>query len=186
MPELMIIWLQTEVATDLGTGDGKAEGVLASGGKLDGLHLRHVLVLGDGDLNLDRGGGSHGIGVAESSISESMVSKSGVAKTMVSEAGVSESVGQDGGNSRGSLSGFLISGSLPAGLALLQAGDLVAEGVYASGLMGGVLDDRHGHLNLVHHGLGHGVGVAGIAKAMVAEATIGQTPVGQNNLEQEN
>ena len=179
---MVVIWLQTEVATDLGTGDGKAEGVLAGGGELDGLHLRHVLVLGHGHLNLNGGRGSHGVGVAV----ESGVAESSVAKTMVAKAGVSESVGQDGGNSRGSLSGFLISGSLPAGLALLQAGDLVAEGVYASGLMGGVLDDRHGHLNLVHHGLGHGVGVAGIAKAMVAEATIGQTPVGQNNLEWKN
>ena len=170
---MVVIWLQTEVATDLGAGDGKAEGVLACRGELDGLHLRHVLVLGHGHLNLNRGGGSHGVGVAESS----------VAKTVVAEA---ESVGQDGGNSRGSLSGFLVSGSLPAGLALLEAGDGVAEGVLAAGVNGGVLDDRHGHLDLVHHGLGHGVGVAGIAKAMVAEATIGQTPVGQNNLKQEN
>ena len=170
---MVVIWLRTEVATDLGAGDGKAEGVLACRGELDGLHLRHVLVLGHGHLNLNRGGGSHGVGVAESSI----------AKTVVAKA---ESVGQDGGNSRGSLSGFLVSGSLPTGLALLEAGDGVAEGVLAAGVNGGVLDDRHGHLDLVHHGLGHGVGVAGIAKAMVAEATIGQTPVGQNNLKQEN
>merc|ERR1719295_305723 len=108
-----------------------------------------------------------------------MVAKSSVAKTVVAKA---ESVGQDGGNSRGSLSGFLVSGSLPAGLTLLEAGDGMAEGVLAAGVNGGVLDNRHGHLDLVHHGLGHGVGVAGIAKAMVAEATIGQTPIGQNNL----
>ena len=62
----------------------------------------------------------------------------------------------------------------------------MAEGVLAAGVNGSVLDNGHGHLDLVHHGLGHGVGVAGIAKAMVAEATIGQTPVGQNNLEWEN
>ena len=180
---MVVIWLQTEVATDLGAGDGKAEGVLACRGELHGLHLRHVLVLGHGHLNLNRGGGSHGVGVAESSVAESMVAESSVAKTVVAKA---ESVGQDGGNSRGSLSGFLVSGSLPAGLALLEAGDGMAEGVLAAGVNGGVLDDGHGHLDLVHHGLGHGVGVAGIAKAMVAEATIGQTPVGQNNLKQEN
>merc|ERR1711890_14290 len=139
MPELMIIWLQTELATDLGTGNGKAEGVLASGGKLDGLHLRHIFVLGDGDLNLDRGGGSHGIGVAESMVSKSVVAKA-------------ESVGQDGGNG-GSGSLFLVSGSLPAGLALLQAGDGVAKGVLAAGVDGGILDDGHGHLHLVHDGL---------------------------------
>ena len=174
MPELMIIWLQTELATDLGTGNGKAEGVLASGGKLDGLHLRHVLVLGDRDLNLDGGGGSHGIGVAES-----MVSKSGVAKTVVAKA---ESVGQDGGNG-GSGSLFLVSGSLPAGLALLQAGDSVAKGVLAAGVDGGILDDGHGHLHLVHDGLGHGVGVAEAAIGVASKAGI--APVGQNNLGKE-
>merc|ERR1719460_2958519 len=164
----MVIWLQTEVATDLSAGDGKAEGVLAGGGELDGLHLGHVLVLGHGHLNLNRG--SHGIGVAESSVSESMV-----AKTVVSEA---ESVGQDG---RGSLDGgLLVSGPLPAGLALLQAGDGVAEGVLAAGLVDGILNDGHGHLDLVHHGLGHGVGVAEsmVAQTVVAsKAAIGQTPV---------
>ena len=179
MPEMVIIRLQTEVATDLGTGDCKAEGVLASGGKLDGLHLRHVLVLGDGDLNLDRGGGSHGIGIAESSISESMVSKSGVAKTVVPKA---ESVGQDGGNG-GSGGLFLVSGPLPAGLALLQAGDGVAKGVLAAGVDGGILDDGDGHLHLVHDGLGHGVGVAEAAIGVASKAGI--APVGQNNLGQE-
>ena len=180
----MVIWLQTEVATDLSAGDGKAEGVLAGGGELDGLHLGHVLVLGHGHLDLNRGRGSHGIGVAESSVSESMVAKSSVAKTVVSEA---ESVGQDG---RGSLDGgLLVSGPLPAGLALLQAGDGVAEGVLAAGLVDGILNDGHGHLDLVHHGLGHGVGVAEsmVAQTVVAsKAAIGQTPVGQHNLEQEN
>merc|ERR1712001_172828 len=169
----MVIWLQTEVATDLSAGDGKAEGVLAGGGELDGLHLGHVLVLGHGHLNLNRGRGSHGIGVAESSVSESMV-----AKTVVSE---SESVGQDRGDGRGSLGGgFLVSGPLPAGLALLQAGDGVAEGVLAAGLMDGILNDGHGHLDLVHHGLGNGIGVAEsmVAKTVVAsKAAIGQTPV---------
>ena len=183
----MVIWLQTEVATDLSAGDGKAEGVLAGGGELDGLHLGHVLVLGHGHLNLNRGRGSHGIGVAESSVSESMVAKSSIAKTVVSEA---KSVRQDGGNGRGSLDGgFLVSGPLPAGLALLQAGDGVAEGVLAAGLVDGILNDGHGHLDLVHHGLGHGVGVAEsmVAKTVVAsKAAIGQTPVGQNNLEHEN
>merc|ERR1719237_37707 len=124
--------------------------------------------------------GSHGIRVAESSVSESMVAKSSVAKTVVSEA---ESVGQD---SRGSLDGgLLVSGPLPAGLALLQAGDGVAEGGLAAGLVDGILNDGHGHLDLVHHGLGHGVGVAEsmVAQTVVAsKAAIGQTPVGQNNL----
>merc|ERR1712037_366518 len=107
-----------------------------------------------------------------------MVAKSSVAKTVVSEA---ESVGQDGGNGRGSL----VSGPLPAGLALLQAGDGMAEGVLAAGLVDGVLNDGHGHLDLVHHGLGDGVGVAEsmVAKTVVAsKAAIGQTPVGQHNL----
>merc|ERR1719239_514323 len=89
--------------------------------------------------------------VAESSIAESMVAESSIAKTVVAEA---ESVGQHGGNGRGSL--FLVSGPLPAGLTLLEAGDGVAEGVLAAGVNGSILDDGHGHLNLIHHGLGHG------------------------------
>merc|ERR1719362_142361 len=111
---MMVNWPETEVASDLGAGDGKAEGVLASRGELDGLDLGHVLVLGDGHLNLNRGRGSHGIGVAvDSSVAKSSVAESGVAKSVVAEAGVSESVGQDGGNGRGS-GLFLVSGSLPA------------------------------------------------------------------------
>merc|ERR1719234_595277 len=113
----------------------------------------------------------------ESSVAETSVAKSGVAEAVVAEAGVSESVGQDGGNSSSSRGGglFLVSGPLPAGLALLRAGDGVAEGVLAAGVGGGVLDDGHGHLHLVHDGLGHAIGVA-------TKATVGQTPVGQNNL----
>ena len=172
------------MTTDLGAGNGKAESVLAGGGKLDGLDLRDVLVLGHGHLNLNRGRGSHGIGVAvDSSVAKSSVAESGVAKSVVAEAGVSDSVGQDGGDGRGS-GLFLVSGSLPASLALLQAGDGMAERVLAAGINGGVLDDGHGHLDLIHHGLGHGVGVAGKAAIGVAsKAAVGQTPVGQNNLE---
>ena len=168
----MVNWLQT-LTTDLGAGNGKAESVLAGGGQFDSLDLRDVLVLGHGHLNLNRGRGSHGIGVAESSVSESMVAKSSVAKTVVSEA---ESVGQD---SRGSLDGgLLVSGPLPARLSLLEAWHGVAEGVLAAGVDGGVLHDGHGHLNLVHDGLGHGVRVASVAIRIA-----GKTPVGQNNLD---
>merc|ERR1719362_2559281 len=106
---MMVNWPETEVASDSGAGDGKAEGVLASGGELHGLDLGHVLVLGDGHLNLNRGRGSNGVGVAV----ESSVARSGVAKSVVAESGVSESVGQDGGNGRGS-GLFLVSGPLPA------------------------------------------------------------------------
>ena len=177
---MMIIWLQT-LTTDLGAGNGKAESVLAGGGKLDSLDLGHVLVLGDGHLNLNRGGGSNSIGVAESSVSESVVAKAGI-----SETGVSESIGKDRGKSRGSLGGLLVSGPLPAGLTLLEAGDGVAEVVLAAGVDGGILDHRHGNLNLVHHGLGHGVGVAGIAVGVASKATIGQNNLGQENLASKN
>merc|ERR1711962_630722 len=102
------------------------------------------------------------------------VVETGVAKTVVSE---SKMVGKDGGNSGGSLGSFLVSGPLPARLTLLEAGHGVAEGVLAAGVDGGVLHDGHGHLNLVHDGLGNGVGVASVAIRIA-----GKTPVGQNNL----
>ena len=165
----MVNWLQT-LTTDLGAGNGKAESVLAGGGQLDGLDLRDVLVLGHGHLNLNRGRGGHGVGVVETGIAETSV-----AKTVVAE---SKSVGKDGGNSGGSLGSFLVSGPLPARLSLLEAGHGVAEGVLAAGVDGGVLHDGHGHLNLVHDRLGHGVRVAGVAIRIA-----GKTPVGQNNLD---
>ena len=166
----MVNWLQT-LTTDLGAGNGKAESVLAGGGQLDGLDLRDVLVLGHGHLNLNRGRGGHGVvGVMESSIAETSV-----AKTVIAE---SKMVGKDGGNSGGSLGSFLVSGPLPARLSLLEAGHGVAEGVLAAGVDGGVLHDGHGHLNLVHDRLGHGVRVASVAIRIA-----GKTPVGQNNLD---
>ena len=158
------------MTTDLGAGNGKAESVLAGGGKLDGLDLRDVLVLGHGHLNLNRGRGGDGIGVVESSVAETSV-----AKTVVSE---SKSVGKDGGNSGGSLGSFLVSRPLPARLSLLEAGHGVTEGVLAAGVDGGVLHDGHGHLHLVHDGLGHGVRVASVAIRIASK-----TPVGQNNLD---
>ena len=158
------------MTTDLGAGNGKAESVLAGGGQLDGLDLRDVLVLGHGHLNLNRGRGGNGVGVVETSIAETSV-----AKTVVSE---SKPVGKDGGNSGSSLGSFLVSGPLPARLSLLEAGHGVAEGVLAAGVDGGVLHDGHGHLNLVHDRLGHGVRVAGVAIRIA-----GKTPVGQNNLD---
>ena len=165
----MVNWLQT-LTTDLGAGNGKAESVLAGGGQLDGLDLRDVLVLGHGHLNLNRGRGGHGVGVVETGVAET--SK---AKSVVSE---SKMVGKDGGNSGGSLGSFLVSRPLPARLSLLEAGHGVAEGVLAAGVDGGVLHDGHGHLNLVHDRLGHGVRVASVAIRIA-----GKTPVGQNNLD---
>ena len=160
----MVNWLQT-LTTDLGAGNGEAESVLAGGGKLDGLDIRDVFVLGHGHLNLNRGRGGDGIGVVETS----------VAKTVVSE---SKMVGKDGGNSGGSLGSFLVSRPLLARLSLLEAGHGVTEGVLAAGVDGGVLHDGHGHLHLVHDGLGHGVRVASVAIRIASK-----TPVGQNNLD---